>query len=214
MILDTGLVDLRSPDDAYTYLEYAVENCRDEWQEGDSEDYVKDLLDAGADPNWPNHEGGTAMHACAAHGFVTSLDTLLKHGGDIEVTDQFGNTPFLSAISCGKFDFACNLMAMNCNIHVRCSGSKYEQNINRGALDYIKMICDKSYTLHNDYTRTQVEGCVRMLSEAGYDARRDLSEWILVNDTWLTQSGKKFSDDFMTWLHSYLDNPIGLKSIV
>lgn len=63
---------------------------------GDAET-VKNLLDAGADPNAANFDLRTALHVAASEGRVETAEILIKHGAEVNPVDRFGNTPLLDA---------------------------------------------------------------------------------------------------------------------
>lgn len=57
-------------------------------------DAVKQFLDSGHySPNSPDPNGYTPMHAAAAYGHTDLLKYLVSKGGDVNVTDDDGDTP-------------------------------------------------------------------------------------------------------------------------
>ena len=50
-------------------------------------------LDAGADPNAPDHHGKTALTLAVIHCAVDIVDLLLNRGADPNAADAVGNTP-------------------------------------------------------------------------------------------------------------------------
>ena len=65
---------------------------------------VKALLARGADPNVPDRDGRTALHAAASIGAVETMGLLLEAGGKPNLRDKDGNTPlhFASDLSQGR----------------------------------------------------------------------------------------------------------------
>jgi hypothetical protein len=59
--------------------------------EGNAEG-IRDLLDAGADPNFRDSDGRTAMHISACEGHADVVELLLDRGAEPVVEDQWGST--------------------------------------------------------------------------------------------------------------------------
>lgn len=54
---------------------------------------VTDLLEAGADPNFPGEDDCTPLHHAASHGHCEIISLLLAHGASTSVIDRYGYTP-------------------------------------------------------------------------------------------------------------------------
>lgn len=54
---------------------------------------VAELLASGLSPNVKDENSYTPMHAAASYGHLAMLDILIAHGGDINLTDDDGDTP-------------------------------------------------------------------------------------------------------------------------
>ncbi|PBL03682.1 ankyrin [Armillaria gallica] len=54
---------------------------------------VEELVLAGTLPNIPDEFTYTPMHAAASYGHIHILEFLLAHGGDVNITDDDGETP-------------------------------------------------------------------------------------------------------------------------
>lgn len=54
---------------------------------------VRELLASGHSPNDKDENSYTPMHAAASYGHLELLDVLLENGGDINITDDDGDTP-------------------------------------------------------------------------------------------------------------------------
>jgi hypothetical protein len=59
--------------------------------EGNAEG-IRELLDAGADPNFRDSDGRTALHISACEGHAEVVDLLLDRGAEAVVEDQWGST--------------------------------------------------------------------------------------------------------------------------
>lgn len=103
-LLDAGDVDLDAPLDGNgrTYLLMAAEYGSDEMLEM--------VLDAGANPNQPNHYGITPMHLCAQLGISTKLMLLLQAGASLNPQDKGGETPLHKAANCSRADYVSRLL--------------------------------------------------------------------------------------------------------
>ncbi|KAM7295888.1 ankyrin repeat and LEM domain-containing protein 1-like [Ixodes scapularis] len=67
-------------------------------------DYIRGLLDHGADPNAATADGVTALHIAAACGNQASLLTLLEAGGDPRLHDGNGNDVFDLLLDSGHLE--------------------------------------------------------------------------------------------------------------
>ncbi|CAM0882725.1 unnamed protein product [Alopecurus aequalis] len=65
--------------------------------EGNAEG-IRELLDAGADPNFRDSDGRTAMHISACEGHADVVEMLLDRGAEAVVEDQWGSTPLADAM--------------------------------------------------------------------------------------------------------------------
>jgi len=54
---------------------------------------VRDLLEAGADPNLPGEDDCTPLHHAASHGHLEIIGLLLSHGASTASVDIYGDTP-------------------------------------------------------------------------------------------------------------------------
>uniref|UniRef100_A0A453FE50 Uncharacterized protein n=1 Tax=Aegilops tauschii subsp. strangulata TaxID=200361 RepID=A0A453FE50_AEGTS len=65
--------------------------------EGNAEG-IRELLDAGADPNFRDSDGRTALHISACEGHAEVVELLLDRGAEAVVEDQWGSTPLADAM--------------------------------------------------------------------------------------------------------------------
>jgi hypothetical protein len=59
--------------------------------EGNAEG-IRELLDAGADPNFRDSDGRTALHISSCEGHPEVVELLLQRGAEAAVEDQWGST--------------------------------------------------------------------------------------------------------------------------
>ena len=59
--------------------------------EGNAEG-IRELLDGGADPNFRDSDGRTALHIAACEGHAEVVELLLQSGAEAAVEDQWGST--------------------------------------------------------------------------------------------------------------------------
>merc|ERR1712217_237931 len=89
---------------------------------GGSPEVCRILLDAGADVNargtggkGSEGEGVTALSIAVATGNATLMDLLLQAGANLEMVDERGLTPLLSAAVLGRVDALKTLIAARAN---------------------------------------------------------------------------------------------------
>lgn len=61
-------------------------------------DRIRDLIARGADVNARNYKGQTALHCVARAGFVEIVSLLLDHGAEVDLRDDKGHTPVMTAL--------------------------------------------------------------------------------------------------------------------
>ncbi|KAG2600688.1 integrin-linked protein kinase 1-like [Panicum virgatum] len=59
---------------------------------------IRELLDGGADPNFRDSDGRTALHIAACEGYAEVVELLLQRGAEAAVEDQWGSTPLADAM--------------------------------------------------------------------------------------------------------------------
>ena len=85
----------KQPPDAAA-SEELVYLCRGD--RGGNPEEVRRLLSVGADVNFQDHKGKTALHRASKSGFVDAMQVLLKHGAVIDVEDPAGETALFDAV--------------------------------------------------------------------------------------------------------------------
>ncbi|XP_066580778.1 protein phosphatase 1 regulatory subunit 12A [Amia ocellicauda] len=84
---------------------------------GDSDEVLK-LLDRGADINYANVDGLTALHQACIDDNVDMVQFLVEHGANINQPDNEGWIPLHAAASCGYLDIAEYLISQGANVGV------------------------------------------------------------------------------------------------
>jgi hypothetical protein len=59
---------------------------------GGNAEGIRELLDAGADPNFRDSDGRTALHIASCEGHPEVVELLLQRGAEAAVEDQWGST--------------------------------------------------------------------------------------------------------------------------
>ncbi|XP_036375699.1 protein phosphatase 1 regulatory subunit 12A-like isoform X5 [Megalops cyprinoides] len=84
---------------------------------GDTEEVLR-LLDRGADINYANVDGLTALHQACIDDNVDMVTFLVEHGASINQPDNEGWIPLHAAASCGYMDIAEYLISQGANVGV------------------------------------------------------------------------------------------------
>ncbi|CAL1568451.1 unnamed protein product [Knipowitschia caucasica] len=84
---------------------------------GDTEEVLR-LLDRGADINYANVDGLTALHQACIDDNVDMVTFLVEHGANINQPDNEGWIPLHAAASCGYMDIAEFLIVQGANVGV------------------------------------------------------------------------------------------------
>lgn len=56
------------------------------------------MIARGTDVNARNYKGQTALHCAARAGFVDIVSLLLEHGAEVDLRDDKGQTPVMTAL--------------------------------------------------------------------------------------------------------------------
>lgn len=67
-----------------------------------NEEGVRQLLDAGADPNAKDDNGWSPLHFAAQSNVKTILKLLVDAGAEVDSIDSYGNTPLSRAVFCSN----------------------------------------------------------------------------------------------------------------
>ena len=82
-------------------------------------DFVRQLLDGGADPNCKSKYGGAALVEAAYWGSVETVELLLDRGADVNQTSSAGWTPLLSAVSKEHLTYVDLLLSRGADVNIR-----------------------------------------------------------------------------------------------
>uniref|UniRef100_A0A674PQY7 Protein phosphatase 1 regulatory subunit n=1 Tax=Takifugu rubripes TaxID=31033 RepID=A0A674PQY7_TAKRU len=82
---------------------------------GDTEEVLR-MLDHGADINYANVDGLTALHQACIDDNVDMVTFLVEHGASIDQPDNEGWLPLHAASSCGYLDIAAYLISQGANV--------------------------------------------------------------------------------------------------
>ncbi|XP_008398668.2 protein phosphatase 1 regulatory subunit 12A isoform X6 [Poecilia reticulata] len=84
---------------------------------GDTEEVLR-LLDRGADINYANVDGLTALHQACIDDNIDMVTFLVEHGASVNQPDNEGWIPLHAAASCGYLDIAEYLISQGANVGV------------------------------------------------------------------------------------------------
>ena len=82
-------------------------------------DFVRQLLDGGADPNFKSKYGGAPLVEAAYWGADKTVELLLDRGADVNQTSSAGWTPLLSAVSKEHLTIVELLLSRGADVNIR-----------------------------------------------------------------------------------------------
>ncbi|KAG0488776.1 hypothetical protein HPP92_007587 [Vanilla planifolia] len=85
--------------------------------------HLKDLIDAGADPNQTDFDGRTTLHIAASRGYDDVVMLLIQQNVNVNCIDRFGNSPLLEAVKAGHDEVANLLKANGANLNLEDAGT-------------------------------------------------------------------------------------------
>jgi ankyrin repeat protein len=88
---------------------------------------VKDLLDKGANPDYPDVQGKTALHILCSlpslenesRGADSMIFNFIQHGANVNLPDKKGNTPLFYSTQAGNYDATVSLVNHGANVNQR-----------------------------------------------------------------------------------------------
>ena len=83
-------------------------------REGHNEEVVR-LLGEGADPNWQNEDGWTAVHAACAYNDHQMLTVLISKHANVNTKDRYKDTPLHWACRGGSLECVPPLVVAGCH---------------------------------------------------------------------------------------------------
>ncbi|XP_028768743.1 potassium channel SKOR [Neltuma alba] len=139
--------------------------------------HIKGLIRAGADPNKADYDGRSALHLAASRGFEDITIFLIQEGVEIDLRDNFGNTPLLEAVKNGHDRVASLLVGKGASMKIEDAGSVLCNAVARGDSDYLKRLLSygmdpntKDYDYRSPLHVAAAEGLflmAKLLIEAG-----------------------------------------------
>ncbi|KAG6753809.1 hypothetical protein POTOM_041808 [Populus tomentosa] len=83
---------------------------------------LRQLIEAGADPNKADYDRRSPLHVAASKGDVDISLLLIEHGVDVNISDKFGNTPLLEAVKGGHDEVASLLVKAGASLAIDDAG--------------------------------------------------------------------------------------------
>ncbi|XP_051544811.1 protein phosphatase 1 regulatory subunit 12A-like isoform X1 [Myxocyprinus asiaticus] len=149
---------------------------------GDTEEVLR-MLDRGADINYANVDGLTALHQACIDDNVDMVTFLVEHGACINQPDNEGWIPLHAAASCGYIDIAEYLISQGANVSVVNSEGETPLDIaEEGAMEEL---------LQNEINRQGID-IEAARKEEERIMLRDARQWLnsgQINDVRHTKSG-------------------------
>lgn len=137
----TTIVNTRDITSGETGLHIVVERADIQW--------VRFLLQRGADPNIRNKKGVTPLQLATALSFADAVDELIKKGANVNVSDQTGETPLMAAVHQRNVPMVRLLLD---------KGADPDRNDNSGrsARDYVELMTGNTL-LKQEFTNADVK---------------------------------------------------------
>ncbi|KAI3712695.1 hypothetical protein L1987_71258 [Smallanthus sonchifolius] len=101
---------------------------------------LKSLIRAGADPNKKDYDGRTPLHLAASRGYEDIILFLIQGKVELNVLDNFANTPLLEAIKNGHDKVASLLVKQGATLKIDEAGFFLCATVARGDIDYLKRL--------------------------------------------------------------------------
>ena len=99
---------------------------------------VKQLLDAGADPNEGSATSPAPLAVAAIAGHEAVINVLLAHGARIDLANRNGQTPIIFAIEAGNVDIVRLLLAKG----AKMDGTPMHKAVESGSVDIVQAFLD------------------------------------------------------------------------
>lgn len=135
-----------------TALEYAAEKCTNELDASEIIDLaisnnadckaiffaaackgnsliLEALLAKGADPNFENERGQTALHVAAANGSINIIDLLSNYDADPNWEDHIGDSPLHTAVKSMQEKIALKLISIGADVDQKNNNGKTPRSI-------------------------------------------------------------------------------------
>lgn len=110
--------------DSTELLRLAVANKNDERIVKDDQEFVRDLIESGAELDSKDKSGRTPLFEAVIGNYIPSITTLLYYGADVDAKDQDDMTPLMLAVELGHRESMVALVEGNANLDLRCKSGR------------------------------------------------------------------------------------------